>query len=722
MDILAAQQMQTKPVLPGMTVLPAGMAGAGGEMFQSLLGQLLGTAQAGMPIALPGQPALPAGSAAMPTLPGTGGIEGDGAILPAGVLLPTGPVTVGPTGIGGGTGPLPASAAGPMALIPLRPQPLAKMGGLGATGIADTGLIQKGSLPVDGMPGDLLPGPMPMPTEGLSILPVMGDAAEAKGAPVEIMPILTEGQVPVLPTATPVEPMPVQVQTTQILPQAPIQPAAPVTAEAAPVAGAGDAINSADAAAGPAPLPSATQTGTPATAPTVPPAPTASAQTAATPPTPLPANSLPAQSAAPVKAVETVQGPTPPRPATKTAEAKAAEITPATAAEPAATPAAPTGSSPAAAVAELAPTVPTDAPPPQAATPKHRPTSGTDPAQVQQAAAAQAAAQAAQAAAQAPATASPAEPQAQATPNTPTTGRTRPSDEAPGAATDGAPVEGEETAKGTLPVEEDSGTRAAEQRDWRSRERETRGSGDNARAEEAANHAAAAAAAPRPQPPTPPTAPAVAADPRMAGLAGIGGSAGTDTPSGGNSGQNGGDNAARGSETDPAAAFSPTPDTQRTQGPDFAQHLAAARTMRQSPQAAPQQIAVHVQRAVADGQDRLTLHLRPAELGRIDVQLEFSKDGTLKAKVLVENPATLDMLKSDARNLERALHDAGLKTDANGLNFSLRDQGGEAQRDRDQPKGRDVNLRVADSAGADPAALPQVAGPILGPGRVDVRI
>jgi flagellar hook-length control protein FliK len=47
--------------------------------------------------------------------------------------------------------------------------------------------------------------------------------------------------------------------------------------------------------------------------------------------------------------------------------------------------------------------------------------------------------------------------------------------------------------------------------------------------------------------------------------------------------------------------------------------------------------------------------------------------------VVVDRPATLDLLQRDARNLERILQDAGLQTDSGSLSFSLRNSGGDAQ-------------------------------------------
>ena len=66
----------------------------------------------------------------------------------------------------------------------------------------------------------------------------------------------------------------------------------------------------------------------------------------------------------------------------------------------------------------------------------------------------------------------------------------------------------------------------------------------------------------------------------------------------------------------------------------------------------------------------------PAELGRVDVDLKISRDGTVKAHLSVERRETLDMFMRDQRGLERALDAAGLKLESGDLQLSLKDQGG----------------------------------------------
>jgi len=88
-----------------------------------------------------------------------------------------------------------------------------------------------------------------------------------------------------------------------------------------------------------------------------------------------------------------------------------------------------------------------------------------------------------------------------------------------------------------------------------------------------------------------------------------------------------------------------------------------------------EQVAVHIQRAAVEGLDRIMIHLNPPELGRVDVKLEFGHDGRVQAIISADNPDALDTLRNDARALERALADAGVKSDPGSLQFQLRGEG-----------------------------------------------
>jgi len=85
-------------------------------------------------------------------------------------------------------------------------------------------------------------------------------------------------------------------------------------------------------------------------------------------------------------------------------------------------------------------------------------------------------------------------------------------------------------------------------------------------------------------------------------------------------------------------------------------------------------LAVELVARVRDGKNRFEIRLDPPELGRIDVHLKVDRDGNVTSRLVVERSETLDLLRRDAPSLERALHNAGLKTGEQGLEFSLRNQ------------------------------------------------
>ena len=55
--------------------------------------------------------------------------------------------------------------------------------------------------------------------------------------------------------------------------------------------------------------------------------------------------------------------------------------------------------------------------------------------------------------------------------------------------------------------------------------------------------------------------------------------------------------------------------------------------------------------------------------------MEVNHDGMVSAVITADRADTLDMLARDAKSLERALADAGLKTDSGNLQFNLRGEG-----------------------------------------------
>ena len=101
-------------------------------------------------------------------------------------------------------------------------------------------------------------------------------------------------------------------------------------------------------------------------------------------------------------------------------------------------------------------------------------------------------------------------------------------------------------------------------------------------------------------------------------------------------------------------------------------------------------LAVEIATRARNGERRFDIRLDPPELGRIDVRLEIDHKGNTSTKLIVERAETLDMLQRDARGLEKALQSAGLKTDAGGLEFSLRQ---DAQTQQNQPNAPEMRHR-----------------------------
>lgn len=82
-------------------------------------------------------------------------------------------------------------------------------------------------------------------------------------------------------------------------------------------------------------------------------------------------------------------------------------------------------------------------------------------------------------------------------------------------------------------------------------------------------------------------------------------------------------------------------------------------------------IAIEINRQFSAGRTQFDIRLDPPELGRLNVRLELDASGSVRTHLTVERAETLDMLFSDARTLERALQQVGLKTEPGSVSFSL---------------------------------------------------
>jgi hypothetical protein len=132
-------------------------------------------------------------------------------------------------------------------------------------------------------------------------------------------------------------------------------------------------------------------------------------------------------------------------------------------------------------------------------------------------------------------------------------------------------------------------------------------------------------------------------------------------------------------------------------------------------------LAVEIAARAQAGRNRFEIRLDPPELGRVDVRLDIDRSGQVTSRLTVERVETLDALRRDAGDLERALQQAGFKTADNGLQFTLRDQ---------SFAGRDQSLPTPAARAVAPApelaaidAAPASYGRMLRPGGgIDIRV
>jgi flagellar hook-length control protein FliK len=143
---------------------------------------------------------------------------------------------------------------------------------------------------------------------------------------------------------------------------------------------------------------------------------------------------------------------------------------------------------------------------------------------------------------------------------------------------------------------------------------------------------------------------------------------------------------------------------------------------RTAPAVPVEAVAVEIATRAGEGRRRFEIRLDPPELGRIDVRLDFARDGQLLARLVVDRAETLDLLRRDSVSLERALESAGLRTEDSGLQMSLRQQSSGQEHTRGEQPRPDL-LIVPDEDLAVREAVQRAYGVLRGLGRgVDIRI
>jgi flagellar hook-length control protein FliK len=129
-------------------------------------------------------------------------------------------------------------------------------------------------------------------------------------------------------------------------------------------------------------------------------------------------------------------------------------------------------------------------------------------------------------------------------------------------------------------------------------------------------------------------------------------------------------------------------------------------------QVAPALLAMGLVPGADGGPGRLTVAIRPAELGTLQIIAEKTGDGTASIAVLAERPETLQLLVRDAPALETALRGAGVGEGGEfSLTFGLASQG-QGDRGRDArgeaghgPGRRDGTVPTTDLMTAAPALV-----------------
>ncbi len=138
-----------------------------------------------------------------------------------------------------------------------------------------------------------------------------------------------------------------------------------------------------------------------------------------------------------------------------------------------------------------------------------------------------------------------------------------------------------------------------------------------------------------------------------------------------------------------------------------------------SPPPPSAQVMAKLEPALAEGRPTtLTLRLTPEELGRVEVRIEV-QDGKVNALVAADRQSTLDLLQRDARGMERALEQGGLKLQPDGLQFSLRDAPRQDQPGQ-QPSPQGGRAYRLDQAEVEPGPLAPIARRL--DGLVDIQV
>lgn len=162
----------------------------------------------------------------------------------------------------------------------------------------------------------------------------------------------------------------------------------------------------------------------------------------------------------------------------------------------------------------------------------------------------------------------------------------------------------------------------------------------------------------------------------------------------------------------------------------FASQLSATRAQNGGTTGLPtavEQVLLQLSKNVKSGNDQMSVQLHPADLGTINIKLDFASNGSVSGTVTANNADTLAMLQKDSRSLERALQEAGLRADPGSLQFSLGGQqnpNNSGQAGYNSSSGSSAANTLADTLASltDGTEDENSQSWIISPGRVNIKV
>ena len=79
-------------------------------------------------------------------------------------------------------------------------------------------------------------------------------------------------------------------------------------------------------------------------------------------------------------------------------------------------------------------------------------------------------------------------------------------------------------------------------------------------------------------------------------------------------------------------------------------------------------IHVDIAKSISEGHDRISVQLRPNNMGRVDVQIDMSEN-IARVKIVADNHNTLEVLRNDSNSLQQSLEAVGINVESGGMSF-----------------------------------------------------